>query len=389
MKGLLLEGDWKPRLGYKPTKWEEENHWAPDANKAICNPRVSSKTDLPDPKISGDHEVLFKIHSCGICGSDVHMVETDDEGYIILSYNVKIPFIPGHEFSGVVEEVGKSVTRVKPGDLISVEEINWCGRCLACHLGYFNQCENRTDFGFTKDGAFAEYSKVDERHCWKLDSVLESYDRNTTLEMGALTEPHGVAYEGLFKMAGGIKPGGHVVNFGAGPIGLAVIQLMRTSGAAKIICFEPKKQRRELAKESGANFAYDPFELEKKGISVHEQVLEDTNGEGAAMLVEAAGAFLKTFPEIQKCMRVGAKVVFLGMVPEKPKIEVNAFQMTGSKIYFGLGHCGGNFGAVINLMASKRIDPRKIITARFPLSKGLSALKKACEREDGKILIQS
>lgn len=131
IKGLFLEGDWKPRLGYKPTKWEEENPQAPNANKAICNPRISFKTDLPDPKISGDHEVLFKIHLCGICGSDVHMVGTDDKGYIILNYNVKIPFIPGHEFSGVVvvEEVGKSVTRVKPSDLISVEEINWCGRC--------------------------------------------------------------------------------------------------------------------------------------------------------------------------------------------------------------------------------------------------------------------
>lgn len=197
------------------------------------------------------------------------------------------------------------------------------------------------DFGFTKDGAFAEYSKVDERQCWKLDGLLENYGRDTALEIGALTEPHGVAYEGLFKMAGGILPGGHVAVFGAGPIGLAAIQLMRTSGAAKIICFEPSKERRALAKESGADFVYDPFELEKKGIAAHEQVLEDTNGEGAAMLIEAAGAFLKTFPEIQKCMRVGAKVVFLGMVPEEPKIDVNAFQMAGAKVYVGLGHCGG------------------------------------------------
>ncbi len=389
MKGIFLDGDWKPRLGYEPTAWEKENHYAPNANSAICNPRLSYRTDLPDPKISGDHEVLFKISSCGICGSDVHMAETDDDGYMIINYNVKIPFIPGHEFSGVVKEVGKSVTRVKVGDLISVEEINWCGRCLACHLGYFNQCENRVDFGFTKDGAFAEYSTVDERHCWKLDSLLENYGRDAALEMGALTEPFSVAYEGLFKMGGGIKPGGHVVNFGAGPIGLGAMQLIKTSGAAKIICFEPSKQRRELAKKTAADFAYDPFELEKAGVSIHEQVLEDTNGEGAAMLIECAGAFLKTFPEIQKCMRVGAKVVFLSMMPEKPEIDVSKFYPTAGQIYFGLGHCGGNFGSVINLMASKRIDPRKIITARFPLSKGVEAIKKAGERVDGKILVQT
>jgi threonine dehydrogenase-like Zn-dependent dehydrogenase len=388
MKGIVLTGEWKPRGGYVPTKWEEENHYAPNANLAIRHPKVSLMEDIPTPKISGDHEVFVKVHSCGICGSDVHMVHTDADDYIMIDFIANIPLIIGHEFSGVVEEVGKAVTRVKPGDPVAIEEVNWCGRCLPCHLGYFNQCENVEHFGFSKAGALAEYVVADERHCWSLQSVVETYGRDVGLEVGALTEPTGVAYEGLFKRANGIHPGGHVVVYGAGPIGLAAIQLMKTSGAAKIICFELSPQRRELARISGADAVYDPEELEAADLSMHEKVLEDTGGEGAAMHIEAAGAFQQTFPEIEKCLRVGSKVVVCGMLPEHPKLNTTTYQLKGAELHFAFGHCGGNFGLIINLMAAKRMDPRKMITARFPLAQGVEAIHQTGKREDGKVLVQ-
>lgn len=388
MKALVCEAEWYPKKGYQITEDEQVRKRAINGNQVWKNPKLSVKK-VSDPKIGSPTEVIVKIKACGVCGSDVHMMETDDDGYIKLAYRTKFPCVLGHEFSGEVVEVGKNITKVKTGDMVSVEEIHWCGKCLACCEGYQNECLYIEDLGFTEDGAFAEYLVSDEKYVWKLNDIMEAYqDENKTYESGALIEPTGVAYEGLFSRGGGLRPGGHAVVIGSGPIGLAAIALLKTSGAAKIINFELSDIRRKLAREMGADFVYDPAALKEDNITMAQVVLEITKGTGAHMLVEAAGAGQITFPEIENAMEHGAKVIALGVTAGPSPVDMIKYQITGARIIGSIGHCGGDFPRVINLMASKRIDMTKIITSRFTLDKAVEAIKQTAKKVDAKVLVK-
>jgi threonine dehydrogenase-like Zn-dependent dehydrogenase len=389
MKALVLEAEWAPREAYPISDWEVERRWAHDGNKVWHNPCWSLQ-DAEEPLVREPYDVKIRVHACGVCGSDVHMYETDEDGYPILCYEMRLPNIMGHEFAGVVVEMGSAVTRFREGNIVAVEGINWCGRCRACQAGLLNQCPNKTDIGFTTPGGFAEYVVADEKYCWSLAGVLEAYDgdEDAALECGALVEPMGVAYEGVFKRSGGILPGGHVVVFGAGPIGLNAVALLRAGGAGQIIVFEPQPERRALAERVGATHSYDPSELERQGSSVSKAVLEATRGEGAAMFVEATGRYDLTMHQPERCMDLGAKVVVIGNGPYPPKINPVAYQNMAASMYGSLGHAGGVFGKVINLIAAKRIRPLEIVTGRYPLVHGLEALEKMTNHIDAKVLVK-
>mgnify|MGYP000246464000 CR=1 FL=1 len=182
-------------------------------------------------------------------------------------------------------EVGKEVTLLKPGDMVTVEEMIWCGRCIPCRNGYPNHCTNLEEIGFTIPGAFANYIAVDEKFCWKIDAIAERVgSEEKAYELAALTEPTCVAYNAMIERAGGFRPGHRVSVFGAGPIGLAGIALAKAAGASTIAAFEVSPQRLELAKKVGADFAYDPRE-----VNAGEVMMELSKGEGFDFHVEAAG----------------------------------------------------------------------------------------------------
>jgi threonine dehydrogenase-like Zn-dependent dehydrogenase len=118
--------------------------------------------------------------------------------------------------------------------------------------------------------------------------------------------------------------------------------------------------------------------------------MELTDGEGAAMHVEAAGAPTRTIPEMEAALAVGGKIVMIGRAAERTPIYLEAFQTHAAQIFGAQGHSGyGNFPNVIKLMAAGRIDLTPIITSRFPLAQGVEAIKKATKREDGKIMIRA
>ena len=187
--------------------------------------------DLPIPQIKDD-EVLIRVKAVGICGSDTHVYETDRDGYIIFSGLVKLPCVLGHEFSGVVEKTGELVRELAPGDLVAMESIQWCGSCTPCRSGAPNQCQNIELLGLSTQGALAEFAAVKANYCWKLNGLRDRYSEAEIFEIGALIEPIGCAYNGMFVNGGGLRPGETVAVYGAGPIGLAAIALARLSGAS-------------------------------------------------------------------------------------------------------------------------------------------------------------
>jgi scyllo-inosose 3-dehydrogenase len=384
MKAIVLEADWSPRPNAAIEPEHAARQWAFNANLAYRNPKVSLQ-NIDDPGEPGPGEVVVQVGACGICGSDVHMLETDDDDYMILPYHLKAPVVIGHEFSGRVVATGPGVTEISQGELVAVEEIQWCGDCRECRGGYWNQCRNIEDLGFTLNGGFAEYVKVKAKYCWSLSAVAERYgSEETALEVGALTEPTSVAYEGLFTRAGGFLPGSAVAVFGAGPIGLASTALARAAGAAQVIVVDPLQGRRDLAEKLGATLTLDPTQVD-----VSQAISDVTRGNGVAMVAEASGANAKVIAPIEDVMGVGAKVVILGMDPNPASINTIRHQVTASSLYGTVGHSGSwDFPNVIALMASGQISMEHAVTRRFPLAEVVSAVDETKSRSNGKILVK-
>ena len=147
MKALVLEAEWSPKKGYALSAFEKKSGKAVTGNSVWKSPNLAIK-DLKMPK-PGPDQVLIRIKACGVCGSDMHFYETDDQGYIMYPGLTKFPCALGHEFSGQIVEVGKKVKDFKKGDMVTAEEMIWCGHCTPCRNGYPNQCENLEEIGFT------------------------------------------------------------------------------------------------------------------------------------------------------------------------------------------------------------------------------------------------
>lgn len=383
MKAMVLDAKWDPRPDYAVSDWEKKTGKAVTGNAVWRYPELKVK-DIAMPKMKAD-EVLIKIKACGVCGSDMHFYETDKDKYILYPGLTKFPAALGHEFSGEVVEVGSAVDDVQVGDMVTAEEMAWCGHCRPCRDGYPNQCRNLEEIGFTIDGAFAEYIAVAGKLCWKLNAIRDRYgDENKGYEAGALVEPTSVAYNGIFERAGGFRPGAYVAVYGAGPIGLGSIALCKAAGAAKVISFEVSPQRRALASKVGADYVYDPSK-----VAASEVIMEVTEGEGANFQVEAAGAPNRTIPEMEKAMAIDCKIVQIGRAADRVPLYLDNFQVRHSQVYGAQGHSGnGTFPNVIRLMASGLIDMTPIITARYDLADTVNAIAKSLERADGKIMVK-
>jgi threonine dehydrogenase-like Zn-dependent dehydrogenase len=384
MKAIVLNAEWAPRPGTKIDPANEERRWAVNASQVYKNPSATLET-LEDPSEPGAREVVLQIGACGICGSDVHMFETDDEGYMLLPYHLATPVVTGHEFAGKVVALGSDVTEFEIGDLVTAEEIQWCGECDECRGGYWNQCRYIEDLGFTINGGFAEYARVNVKHCWSLNAVLERYgDEKTALEVGSMSEPVSVAYEGMFTRAGGFLPGGAVAVFGGGPIGLAAVALAKAAGASKVFCFEPLDERRGLSEKLGATHAVDPTAAD-----AIELVAEETRGAGVAMAVECTGNFPAVMGAIEGTLGIGGKVAVVGMDGRPAQLNFITHQLKAASVYGTVGHCGSwDFPNVIKLMASGQIDMHHAITRRFPLDELIAAVDETKTRVDGKILVK-
>jgi threonine dehydrogenase-like Zn-dependent dehydrogenase len=387
MKALVLNAEWSPRPGYPLSERERETGRAFVSSEVYRHPRLELAR-LADPSPAPD-EVVIRVKACGVCGSDLHLAEEAPDGYVAYADHAKLPVVPGHEWSGVVAEVGPEVRSLRPGDRVCVEPMNWCGACDACRSGWPNQCRDLEEIGFSRDGGFAEYAAVKARYCWKIDALEDVYaDADALFAAGALVEPCGVAYNALFVRSGGFLPGGNVLVVGAGPIGLTAIALARAAGAGRIVAFETVPERKALAASLGADPVLDPVTVAREGLDPAEVVLAATRGEGLAVAVEAAGASPRTYPTIERVMGPGGKIVQVGIGPGATPLSLVRLQQQGVSLYGSMGNAGsGIFPNVIRLMATGRIDLVPLVTARYPLGQAPQAFARTAERRDGKVMV--
>ncbi len=381
MKALVLSAQWDPRPDYRVSEWEKTTGKVVTGSSVWRYPKLEIK-EWPDPQVGPD-DVLIEVKAVGICGSDMHFYETDEDGYILYPGLTRFPVVLGHEFSGRIVSVGENVKSLKPGDPVTCEEMIWCGYCTPCRNGFPNHCENLEEIGFTIDGAMANYIAIGAKYCWKIDGILERFGEEKGFDVAALTEPTSVSYNAIFTRAGGFKPGAYVAVYGTGPIGLAAVGLAEAAGAGKIVAFEVTQKRRELAKQVGADHVFDPTE-----VTPHEVLMDLSQGAGFDVHIEAAGVPHITVPEMEKALAINGKIVQIGRAPKRVPMYLETLQVRRSQVFGAQGHSGHqNFPNVIRMVASGRLDLSPIITGRYTLDNALDAFERLRKREDGKIII--
>lgn len=383
MNALVMTAQWEPRAGYAITEREKETGKATMASQVFRNPKFTWET-VPDPTPARD-EVVLKVRACGVCGSDTHCYEHDRDGYVLFSGPVRLPCIVGHEYTAEVIEVGPDVRNLRRGDLVAAEGMLYCGVCEACRTGRPNQCPHLDMVGFSAPGAYAQYITAKERFLWKINGLAERFgDADRACEVAALIEPIACSYNGMFVSAGGMKPGSHVAVFGLGPIGLGAVALARAAGAATVIGFETVPERCEVARQMGADVAVDPRTVDAAAL-----IREMTDGWGADMMVEAAGAAIQTMPQIERAFAAGGKMVYLGRTGLRAPVLLDVLVTQAASISGARGHAGGGcFPNILRMMERGRIHVEPMITRRFGFSEALEAVQKSTDRTDGKVMIR-
>lgn len=387
MKAILFDADWDPKPEYILSERELKDRRSFNGSSVWRYP-IIREVEIPEPKIEED-EVLIKVKAVGVCGSDTHLYEESDDGYIIFSGMVKAPVIIGHEYSGLVVKKGRRVKSLEEGDMVACEGMLYCGVCNICRRGHFNQCPHLEMVGFTSSGALADFIKTKEKYCYKLNGLKDIYkDERAVYELGALLEPTGCAYNGIFVSAGGYRPGGYAVVFGVGPIGLAAVSLFKATGASLIIAFDPSLERLRIAKDMGADHTFSPEELKEEGLSPADMIMKLTEGEGADIEVEAAGAAAITVPEIERSLAANGKMVYLGRADIRAPMFLDSIVTMANQISGARGHAGyGIYLNLIRLLKAKKLDLLRMVTSRFPFSRAIEAIERSCQRIDGKIMV--
>ena len=265
---------------------------------------------VPEP---GPGQLLVRVSAIGICGSDMHAYSEGGVGENPCHY----PMVIGHEPSGVVVKTGAGVTGISPGDRGSLEPALYCYHCEFCMRGQHNICANlRFMSSGTEPGYFREFVTVPIPNFLPIPADM-------SLELASLAEPMSIALHSM--VFARVKLGETAVVFGAGPIGLLTIAVLKLSGAGRIWAVEPIAHRRELAMLMGADVAIDP-----NAIDPAVQVMKDTGNRGADLAIDCASKH----DMINQCVRAvvhGGRVVITG-IPMETQIGINIHQYRNKEV---------------------------------------------------------
>lgn len=305
-------------------------------------------------------EVLVKVQACGVCGTDVHIVEGTSRS--------SPPVVLGHEYAGIVSDVAKGTTGIVTGQPVGIDPNISCGVCFFCRRGLVHLCENLRALGVDIDGGMAEYCIVPVKQLYPLPQEMTS-------EVSAFIEPVSCAIHGIDLAR--IKTGDTVVIIGGGTIGLIMLQLARNAGAARVIVVEPLDHKRKLASELGADVVLNPVEVD-----IQSAVLDLTKV-GADVVIECVGKPQTAQAALDLACR-GATVEFFGVCPIGETISIEP-----NKVYFKELTIVGSyvnphtFDRSIAMLQSGRVRIDKFQLDKFPLDGVHEALR---YQREGKII---
>jgi len=306
--------------------------------------------DVKVPQLE-DKQVLIRVKASGLCGTDVHIFRGD--------YFSSYPIIPGHEFSGIVQEVGRGVTEFKPGENVTADPNNFCENCFFCKQNLQNHCENFEATGVTYDGAFAEFVAVPENSVFKIG--------DTPFEKAAFTEPLACVVYGQNRIS--IEIGADLLIFGAGPIGLLHLQLARHNGASRVTVVDLNDERLKLAKKLGA----DNIVLADKNMDKNLTLI---NKRGFQTVIDATGA-KEVIENSIKYIRCDGQLLLFGVCGMEEKIEIKPYEIFKRDIKIvGSFALRKTFQSSINLIKNNVIDVSSLIGEKISLDEVPDALRR-------------
>jgi (R,R)-butanediol dehydrogenase / meso-butanediol dehydrogenase / diacetyl reductase len=311
--------------------------------------------DIPEPQVRPG-TVKVEVEWCGICGTDLHEflegpIFAPAEGAPHPLTGETVPITLGHEFAGVVHEVGDGVNDVRVGERVVVEPYIICGRCDACEQGRYNVCQSLGFVGLSGyGGGFSQFVVAERRWIHPLGDL--------GTDVGALVEPLAVAYHAV--RLSGAQPNHSALVFGAGPIGLVTTAALRAAGVEQIIVVEPADVRKAKAPGAGADHVIDPT-----GTDVVAEVNELTQGRGVDVSFECAGidAVLKT---AINSTRAGGTCVNVAIWGHEASVAMNDLVFREIRLLGSLAYAGDH-PATIEMIASGKVDPYQFITGRIGL----------------------
>lgn len=325
--------------------------------------------EVPEPA-PGPGEVLLEVRAAGVCGSDIEMWRHQ------VSFTVHTPVIQGHEFCGVIWEVGPGVTEFQPGDRVTSETAAYiCGRCRSCRSGEYNLCPDRLGFGYGTDGAFTRLVRVPVR-------CLHRLPERIPFAHAALTEPACVAYNALV-VKSRVRPGEPLLVIGPGPIGLFAVQVARALGATPIILVGTGVDRKRLAvgQQVGAQVIVNRDETEPM-----EVVRELTGGEGVPVVVDAAGNNVALQLSLEAVARNG-QITKIGWGPPPVNLSLDPLLSKAAALQGVFSHTWRTWEAVLQMMAAGMWQMEPMITHQFTLAEWETAYHLVEDREAVKVVL--
>lgn len=317
-----------------------------------------TEKDIPKPK---DNEVLIKVDSCGLCATDLKIISGDFP-------LVSPPAILGHEYSGIVVQIGKLVSNINEGNRVAGGPVTGCGKCEYCNNGCENLCSNP----LRSSGGFAEYTTAPERGIYLIDDKI-------SFEWAACLEPVACCVYAVDLAS--IKTGSSIIIIGAGAMGLLLGQIAKMAGANQVIISDPDQNRLDRALELFADFTVNP---EKENLK--ETVADITKGNGCNAVFEAVG-IEKTIKECIHLVKPGGKIIIFGCSTPEAEVIIKPWEFYLKEANFIIVN-GANmtFARAMKLLPTLNLD--QIITHRIPLNKIKDAFKLKKAKEALKIIIK-
>jgi L-gulonate 5-dehydrogenase len=318
---------------------------------AVTSPGVLEVSQQSAPIPPGPGEVLLRVERAGICGSDLHIFHGSNPF-------ARYPRVIGHEFAGHIVDAGDGVSGLAPGDRVVVDPVLACGHCYPCRAGRPNVCSNLEVLGVHRDGGFRDHVVVPAANCVMIPPHLP-------IEIATLAEPFSVAANVLSRT--GIGADDTVLIYGAGTVGLTVLQVARLHGARCIVS-DVDRARLERARGYGAAVVFDP-----RSTDVPAAVRAENDGLGPTVVIDGAG-IPSLLEEACRLISPAGRIGLLGFSPapcnvSQQQIVAKELSIVGSRLNRRL------IPQVVQWLADGKIKPAEMITQTVPASEARSAFE--------------
>lgn len=338
--------------------------------KVKPEPGGAEYLDWDVPKV-GAEEVLIQVMAAGICGTDVHLYDWVEDK--IRDSKPRLPVVMGHEFAGVIAEVGLQVKDLKVGDRITVNPLLYCGKCHFCRNGQQNICDNRPTLGSRAHGGFAEFVSVRSMNLVKIEDKVP-------FELAALSELTCVGLHAIERVR--LTHGDTVAVVGSGPVGLMMAILSKYSGAASVFVtgLGVDRERLELARQIGA------IPIQVDSVDPRNEILEYTDGLGADVVFETAGSPAGVIQSLNIVRKAG-KISILGQGPGSTEIPTAILSFREIELIGTRAHTPKHWQKVARTVLNAADDLKRMITHRLPLSMAEEGIKKMKNRVGMKVIL--